>query len=86
MVKIKLPHLVKRIRTIWPVPFTTITSRLSSACLLSVGNFIERVSLIRDMRKAATEENNLRRLNNTDTVIKHRQGSLVLSQGLEIIF
>ena len=37
-VRIKLPHLVKRSRTIWPVPSTTTSSRLSSACLVSVGN------------------------------------------------
>ena len=61
---------------------------MSSACLLSVENFSQRISLIREMRNAETKENSQRRLNNNNNnnnnnvVIKHGQGPLVLSQGL----
>ena len=52
---------------------------ISSACLLPVGNFSQRMSLIREVRNAETKENSLRRLNNNTVVIKHGQGPLVLS-------
>ena len=52
-----------------------------SACLLPVEHFNQRISLIRELRNAETEENSLRRLNNNNVVIKHDQGPLVLSQG-----
>ena len=58
---------------------------MSSAGLLSVENFSQRISLIREMRNAETKENSQRRLNNNNNnnvVIKHGQGPLVLSQGL----
>ena len=57
-----------------------------SACLLPVGNFSQRMSLIREVRNAETKENSLRRLNNNNVVIKHSQGPLVFPQGLWIIF
>ena len=58
---------------------------MSSAFLLSVENFNQRINLIRVVRNAETTENFvsiLRRLNNNNVVIKHSQGLLVLSQGL----
>ena len=54
---------------------------MSSACLLPVENFNQRVSLIKEVRNTETKENSLRRLNNNNVVIKHSQGLLVLSQG-----
>ena len=54
---------------------------MSSACLLLVEHFNQRISLIRELKNAETEENSLRRLNNNNVVIKHDQGPLVLSQG-----
>ena len=59
---------------------------MSSACLVPVKNLNQRISLIREVRNAETKENSLRRLNNNKVVIKHRQGPLVLSQGLYLIF
>ena len=55
---------------------------MSSACLLPVENFSQRISLIGEVRNMETKENSQRRLNNNDVVIKHSQGPLVLSQGL----
>ena len=52
------------------------------ACLLPVGSFSQRISLIRAVRNAETEENSLRRLNNSNVGIKHSQGPLALSRGL----
>ena len=60
----------------------TSTPPMPSACLLPVENFSQRTSLIREIRNAETKENSLRRLNNSNEVIKHNQGPLVLSQGL----
>ena len=57
-------------------------SPMSSACLLPVENFSQKISLIREVRNAETKENSQRRLNNNDVVTKHSQGPLVLSQGL----
>ena len=54
---------------------------MSSACLLPVENFSQRISLVREVRNAETKGNCQRRLNN-NVVIKHSQGPLVLSQGL----
>ena len=51
---------------------------MSSACLLSVENFSQKISLIREVRNAETKENSQRRLNN-NAVIKHSQGLLVSS-------
>ena len=59
---------------------------MSSACLVPVKNLNQRISLIREVRNAETKENSLRRLNNNKVVIKHRQGPLVLAQGLYLIF
>ena len=53
-----------------------------SACLFSVENFSQRISLIREIRNAETKENSQKRLNNNNVVIKHSQGLLALSQGL----
>ena len=60
-----------------PAPPTT-----SSACLLSLENFNQRISLIREMRNVGTKENSQRRPNKNNVVIQHSQGPLVLSQGL----
>ena len=57
-------------------------SPMSSACLLPVENFSQKISLIREVRNAETKENNQRNLNNNNVVRKHSQGPLVLSQGL----
>ena len=61
-------------------------STMSSACLLSVENFSQKISLIREVGNAETKENSQRKLNNNNIVPKHSQGPLVLSQGLWIIF
>ena len=61
---------------------TPTSPPMSSACVLPVENFSQRISLIREMRKAETKENSQRKLNNNNVVIKHSQGLLVLSQGL----
>ena len=58
----------------------------SSACLLSVESFSQRVSLIREVRNAETKENSQRRPNNNQVVIEHSQGHLILSQELKIIY
>ena len=55
---------------------------VSSACLLPVENFSQRIGLIREVRNAETKENSQRRLNNNNAIIKDNQGPLVLSQGL----
>ena len=59
-----------------------------SACLLSVENFSQRISLVREVRNVETKENSQRRLNNKNVVIKRSQGPLVLSLslGLQVIF
>ena len=44
---------------------------------MSVGNFTQRISLIRKVRNVETKENSQRRLNNNNAVIKHSQGPLV---------
>ena len=48
----------------------------------SVENFSQRISLIREIRNAETEENSQKRLNNNKVVIKQSQGPLAPSQGL----
>ena len=50
-------------------------------CLWPADNVSQRISLIGEVRNAATKENSQRRLNN-NIVIKHSQRPLVLSQGL----
>ena len=55
-----------------------------SACLLSLENFSQ--SLVREMKNTETKENSQRIPNNNNVVIKHSQGPLVPSQGLQIIF
>ena len=55
---------------------------MSSVCFLSMENFSQRISLIREMRNMETKENSHSRLNNNNVVIKHSQGPFVLSQGL----
>ena len=60
----------------------SVVLAMSSACLLPVENFSQRISLIREVRNAETKENSQRRPNNNNVVIKHSQGPLVLSQGL----
>ena len=44
---------------------------------MSVGNFTQRISLIRKVRNVETKENSQRRLNNNNAVIKHSQGPVV---------
>ena len=39
---------------------------MSSTCLLSVENFSQRISLIREVRNAETKENSQRELNNNN--------------------
>ena len=56
------------------------TSR-SSACLYSVGNFSQRISLFREMRTGRNKWNQI-----INVVVKHSQGLSVPSQGLQIIF
>ena len=48
----------------------------------AVENFSQGKNLIREVRNGETKGNSHRRLNNTNVVIKHSQGSLVLSQGM----
>ena len=56
---------------------------MSSACLLSMENFSQRISLIREMRNSAREkENSQKKPNNNHVVIKHSQGPLLFTQGL----
>jgi len=55
---------------------------VSSACLLPVENFSQRIRLIGEVRNVETKENSQRRLSINNVVIKHSQGPLVLSQGL----
>ena len=69
-------NIMKWSRTLWSLPAT-----MSSACLLSVESFSQRISLIREIRNAETKENSQRSLNSNDVVIKPSQGPLVLSQG-----
>ena len=52
----------------------------SSTCLPPVGNFSQRISLIRERRNVETGKQS--RPNNDNVVITHSQGLLVLSQGL----
>ena len=54
---------------------------VSSACLLSMESFSQRISLIREVRNVEAKENSQRRLND-NVVTKHSQGHLVPSQGL----
>ena len=71
--------LYKTERTVWSLPRPP---PMSSACLLHTENFSQRIRLIREVRNAETKENDQRRLNNNNIIIKHSQGPLVLSQGL----
>ena len=45
---------------------------ISSACLLSVENFSQRISLIREVRSVGTKENSQRGLNDNNVATKHR--------------
>ena len=65
-----------------PVVLAPCLPSMSSACLLYVENFSQRISLIREMRTCENKENSLRRLSNNSVVVKHSHGPLVLSQGL----
>ena len=55
---------------------------MSSARLLSVKYFSQRINLIREMRNVETKENSQRRPNNINVVIKHRKGPSAPSQRL----
>ena len=63
-------------------PMVLAPPTTSSACLLSVDNFSQRISLIREVRNVETKENSQKRLNSKNVVTKHGQGPLVLSQAL----
>ena len=65
-----------------PIVLDTHTPTMTSACLLSVENFCQTISLITEVRSVETKENSQRRLNNSYVVIKHSQEPLALSQGL----
>ena len=52
---------------------------MSYACLLSVENISQRISLIKEIRHTETKENSPRRPSNNNVVIKHSQGPLVPS-------
>ena len=45
------------------------TPAVSSACLLPLENFSQRISLIREVRNAETKENSQKRLNNNNVVL-----------------
>ena len=47
------------------------TPAVSSACLLPLENFSQRISLIREVRNAETKESSQRRLNDNNAVTKH---------------
>ena len=71
MTRLPLPsptRLLKRSRTLWLLP---PTPTVFSVCPLSVQNFSQRISLIREVRNAETKENSQRRSNNNNVVIKH---------------
>ena len=57
--------IMNRVGTYGPCPPPT----MSSACLLSVENFSQRISLIREVRNEEIKENNQRRLNNGQKVV-----------------
>ena len=71
----KQPSL-KQSRTLWALPPT-----VSLAGSLSVENFSQRISLIREVRNVETKENSQRRLNNNDIAIWLSQGPLVFFKG-----
>ena len=60
---------VKQSRTLWSLPRPT----MSSACLLSLE---KKTGLIIEVRNVETKENNQRRPNKNNVVIKHSQGPL----------
>ena len=53
-----------------PLPLTHLPNPMSSARLLSVESFSQRISLMREIRNAEAKENSRRRLNNNNVVIK----------------
>ena len=67
--------MLKQSTTLWSLPPTPIPETMSSAYLLSGENFSQRISLIREVRNAETEENSQRRLNNNNVVTRHSQFS-----------
>ena len=60
---------VKQSRTTGPCPPPSPPT-MSSASLLPVENFSQKISLIREVRNAETKENRLRKLSNNNVVIK----------------
>ena len=68
---------LKQSRTLWALPPT-----VSSAGSLSVENFSQRISLIREVRNVETKGSSQRRLNNNDVAVWLSQGPLVPFQGL----
>ena len=63
-------------------PYGLCTLTMSSVCLLSVENFSQRISLIREMRNAETKESSQRRPDDNNVLIKCSQEPLVPPQGL----
>jgi len=55
---------------------------MSSACLLSVENFSQRISLIREMRACRNKGKQSKETDNNNVVIKHSQEPLGPSQEL----
>ena len=58
---------------------------MSSACLLSVENFSQKISLIREVRNVETKENSQRRLSHDKVVVKHSQGPFAFSRAVSNI-
>ena len=54
-------------------PMVLAALNMASPCLLSVINFSQRRSLIREVKNVETKENCQRRLNNNNVVIKDSQ-------------
>jgi len=56
-------------RTVWSLPLHHVL------CLpFAGGNFGQRVGFIRELRNTETKENDQRRLNNNNIIIRHSQG------------
>ena len=69
--------LLKHNSALWSLAFHTV----SSACLLSVENYSQRINLIKTSEKRENKGKHSKETNN-NVLIKHSQGPLVLSQEL----
>ena len=63
----------------------THTPTMTFACLLSVENFCQRISLITEVRSVETKENSQRKLNNSYVIIKRSQGYSSFSRAMDNI-